>query len=253
MTKLVLVHKQSLWLIDVVRPVCKGEDAAFAAKQADFYDQMTATFRTQFAAQSKVLGFLTDQMENVVKSPSGFGSPAEEAALRTDATQQNSQAFENASHTFQNRAFALGDRQTPSGATQLGLAQIGAEAAASQAGGQRQITELGAQLKRQNFFNAANVLSGVASLQNPAAYGGEAIQGGTSAFNSLHATQSHFVAQLLSGLAGGVAQAFIPGAGTGLAGLKGLFGGGSGSAGDGGVSANAGAPSYNPVTGDYES
>jgi hypothetical protein len=105
-----------------------------------------------------------------VENPTGF-DPAEMAAMRTQASEQNATEFQNAEQAFQNKANIMGGREIPSGANLQAELMLQMGRARQEADSQRQITLNDAMLKRTNQFNAASILSGNAAMMNPVGYG----------------------------------------------------------------------------------
>jgi len=214
------------WQYDGPFFVSKGataEQKQLEAQQAAFYSQLTSLFQQQFSKQSQILDFLKTAMEPLISNPQGF-TPAEKAAMQTQASQQNTADFQNAQRLLQQRAFALGDRTIPQGATSQGLASIAAAGAANEANAQQQITLADANLARTNFFNAASVLGGNAAMLNPLGYANSATDAGQAAFNSATTIQqensSNFLNSLLGGLSGMGVSAITGGITGGLSALK---------------------------------
>lgn len=176
--------------------LCKesSQQKQLEAQQSQFYTQLTQLFQTQFASQSGVLNTLIKTMEPLLTNPQGF-SPQALAAMRTQASEQNSAAFQNAQQAQQERMFALNGRQLPSGVAQQVNAELAAAQAANEANSQQDITLANEQQKINNEFNAANVLSGASAQMNPLGYAGQATNTGQAAFSDATQIQSQSFGQ----------------------------------------------------------
>lgn len=216
----------------------KGDqDARDQAKQnAAFAKEVQGDFSKRFGMQTDMLNFLNKGFEGLFSqyqeiAQNGF-MPGQEAALRTQVAEQNAGAYQGALTNFQDQAFALGGRDLPSGALMQGEAGIRANEAANEATGQRQVSLFGANQRMQGLAGEGQVLGGlnaVANTASPNSLAQTGVEGGHSAVQDLNATTpTSMLGSILSGIAGGVANSFLPGFGSGLSGfLNGkLFGGG---------------------------
>lgn len=181
------------------------------SQQSQFYTQLTGLFQQQFAAQNQVLQTLTKTMEPLLTNPQGF-SPAALAAMRTQATESNTNAFNNAKQAQQEQQFALNGRMLPSGIAAETNAELDASNASQEATSQQNITLANEQQKINNEFNAANVLSGASAQMNPLGYAAQATNTGQAAFGDATQIQSQSLGAQFSG-------SFLKGLGGGLAGL----------------------------------
>jgi hypothetical protein len=231
--------------------LCKHEEekaqaaaqTQLAKQQAAFYKELQGVFGKQFAQQTGILNFLQSTLKPLIEHPVGY-SAAEEAALRTQASETTTGQFENAARNFQERSFILGGRELPSGALLAGLGGLEGMRAISEAGGQREISLQNEALKRQNYWNAVSALGGVAGMQNPLGYAGSAtgagsaaVQGGQSAFSMWNQVNQSPWARVLGGVLGGLGGTFLGG---GFGGLGPATGGRSAASG-GGSNASAAA------------
>lgn len=237
--------------------LCKAsaEEKAAARASQQFTEELRRMFQQQFAKQQATLDYLEGQIKPLLESPSGFFA-GEEAALRTAATENVSRQYQDAMRGFQNRAFILGGRELPSGAMLQGLGEIEGARAADEAGAQNTITLEGAQRKLANFWNAANVLSGIGSLQSPNALLSGAVSQGAESFKEVQQAfkPSGLLGKILGGIAGGIASVFLPGVGGALLGKLGL-GAAAAGAGTAGAASSAGsmfAPAWNPGPGFWD-
>jgi hypothetical protein len=205
----------------------KGGSAKAAAKESQaFTRELRNLFRQQFSHQQEILGFLEKHLMPMLEDPQGF-FPGEEAALRTSASERTSLEFDSALRSAQERSFMLGGRELPSGALGAEVAALEGLRAVSESEGQRGIDLAEAQLRRSNFFNAAQLLSGGAAMLDPSNLGQLAVMQGDSAFKQLKATSGSMWGKILGAVAGGVASTFLPGVGSLLAGKLGTMLGGA--------------------------
>lgn len=201
--------------------LCKHEEEKkLATTQTNFYNELIKMQKAQFGEQSSIFKFLQNTLKPLIEHPTGF-SAVEEAALRTQATETTTGQFENAARNFQERSFILGGRELPSGALLAGLGGLEGMRASEEAGGQRQISLQNEALRRQNFWNAASMLGGVASGYNPVGFAGAATGAGSAAQVTTAAAYEPFWQKVL----GGAIVGFAGGAGNAL--LGGMGGGGS--------------------------
>lgn len=216
--------------------LCKGDDTAKQSEQLqlqnqqqqlDFNTQLMGIFQQQYGQQQQVYQYLQKQMQPIIDA-GGTGYSAQAlASMRTSATDNLSNQYQNAQKALQAQEFTSGGRDLPSGVNQQLNASLFASEAADQAGAQNQITQQNENLKQQNYWNAVNELNGVGAAFNPQSYAGAATNSseaastaGNSAANLSTAYQNSkkgFWSNLASGLGAGL------GAGLG-GGLSGGFG-----------------------------
>lgn len=199
----------------------KGDPTAQAAEttQNNFDQQLMGIFNQQYGKQSQVFNFLTGQMQNMVMAGGQGYSPDAIAAMRTSATDTNSQQTQNAQQAYANDVSARSGGSKlagVSGAVGSGEAAIAASGAAQEANSQNAITLANEQLKQQNYWNATNVLSGQEAVANPLGYSSGAT-GGTNAVSNaseaITAANGPSALQVIGGIAGGAAQGFAGGLG----------------------------------------
>lgn len=188
-----------------------------AKQQAQFYQILTSNYNTQFADQKNILNTLTNNLTPIISAginQYGF-NPAEDAALRTTATEQTATAYSNASKALSNKLAAQGggDNFLPSGVNGQFQQELATASAADQASKNLSITEAGYQQGRNNYNTAASILGNNASLLNPNAYASNADSGGNNAFNSATTVQKMNNAAspwgAIGGILGGVAGSFL--------------------------------------------
>jgi len=207
----------------------KGDDTAKAAEasQAEFAKQLTGLFHTQYGKQSQIFDFLTGKMKSAVET-GGIGyRPDFLAAARTEASDVNAQQTKNAEQAFANSVSARsgGSKLAGlSGAVASGEATIAAAGAEQEASSQNAITMANEQLRQQNYWNSINALTGQQAVANPLGYAAGATSGTnavTNASEAVTAAQGPGAAQIIGGLVGGAADAFLGGFGQGIGGKKG--------------------------------
>jgi hypothetical protein len=206
-------------------PVARACGASGAMKNAaneeqNVAQQMTNEFGTVFGQNESILNSLTGALEPIVSAgpnQQGF-SPAEEAAMRTQAMDSTSAAGQQASNSVRQELAAQGGGNSylPSGseaAINAGLAENTAQQNASQ---QLGITEADYNQGRQNFFQAENALAGApAALENPVTGAGEAAEGaaqgafeGANAINQANNAWEGELSGMIGGLGGAALNAF---------------------------------------------
>lgn len=185
-------------------------------QQMQFSQQLMDLYEQQFQNQQNQLNFLKGVMQPVItQAQAGKGfSDAEEAAMRTTATDTLSTQFNNAKEALNQELKTSGSSNIPSGVTAGADLALVTEAAKQNAAAQNTITLASAQQARSNLFNAANVLNGVAAQNNPNPIASEATAGSSAVAglsgsqgelqNSItNANNSSFFGKLSSGLASG--------------------------------------------------
>jgi hypothetical protein len=182
------------------------EQKASARAMEAFTNELRGMFRQQFGRFTGILNYLEGQLKPVMQE--GFFE-GEETALRTSATENITDEYTKAMQAFQSRAFVLGGRELPSGTLLQTQQQLEQARAGQEAGAQREITQFGANRRLQ----AAQMLAGIANMQNPAALMSGAIQSGQNSYGAIKESfpASNWLSGLL-GIAGGLAS-LIPGVG----------------------------------------
>lgn len=193
-----------------------GADPAqtqLAQDQAAFYKQLTDAYKTVFPEQQAILASLTAEFTPILAAgpnQAGFNA-AEEAALRTQASDTTTRGAQAADVALGGKLAAQGDATIPSGAKEQLEAGLMESANAENAGLQNRITEEDYAIGRQNFLTAATMLEGTAGHLNPNAFAGAANQGGSAAnatFNDIAAENSAWMGPVF-GLIGGLGGAAI--------------------------------------------
>jgi hypothetical protein len=208
---------------------CKGDSTAKASEQAQasFTNTLQQSFAQQFANQSNVLNFLNGKLTAQVNNPQGY-TPAQMAALNTQAIQGTAQQYQNASQAANQAIAARGGNGLPSGVNAQIQGQLAQGAANTESSALMNNQINNANLQQQNYWNALNGLSGVASQYNPNGFAGSANSGAGEVANLSNAYTNSNQSQLLGalgGVVGGAAGGFFQG------GFGKLLGGGGSSQG----------------------
>jgi hypothetical protein len=200
-----------------------------ATQQQKFYSTMTSNYGQVFAGQQAILGSLQSAWKPILDAgPGQYGfTPAEDAAMRTQATTGVAQNYKFASQATGNAAATMGGGNSflPSGANSQIQSQIASAAAGQQSAEQLGITEAGYGVGRQQFDKASAALGGVASMMDPTRYAGAASNAGADAYSSAKINQDmvnaaspwNAVSGILGGALGAGLGAFTGGIGGGLA------------------------------------
>lgn len=149
-------------------------------------DSLRGAFQTIFAGNMNILNNLESSLAPSIRGgPSGYGfSPNEDAARRTQATEQIAQSGAQATNAVRSSLAAQGGGNTflPSGseaAINAGLAQNTAQ---EQAQAQIGITQQGYETGRENYFQSVGLAGALpGQLENPAISAGDAAVGGGKA------------------------------------------------------------------------
>lgn len=230
----------------------KGASAAqerLASSQADFYKTLQQDYGQQFANQGKILSSLQTAWQPILNAGiNQFGfSPAETAALRSQATEGTAQTYQKASQALGQNIAAQGGGNVPipSGASQQLQTELASAAAAQESSANNQITQAGYSQGRSNYLNAASSLGGVAGQYSPVGFAGAANNSGTDAFGSATEVQKMNNAAspwgTIGGILGGVAGSFLGPLGTSLGSKLGSSFAGGGGGDDGFQMPNSGS------------
>lgn len=195
--------------------VAKGDSVAKQneAATAQFDQQLMQIFQSQYQTQQAQLKYLQGKMQPIIDKGGQGYTPEQLAAMRTSATDTNSQQYQNAQAALNNEVTqASGGSKLSgvSGAVAESDAALLDAAARQQAGSQNQITQANASLQQQNYWNAINVLNGVAAQENPQSYASESNSAGGTVAGLSQAVTAANQSQLLGalgGVAGGVGAA----------------------------------------------
>jgi len=235
-----LLHREGFDYSGPIELACGGGPSQaqqnLANQQAAFYQTMTNSYQQQFAGQTAVLNALQTAWAPILAAgPNQYGfNPAEDSAMRSQATQGTAASYSQASRALNaNLAAKGGDGSIPSGETAQLNSQVAQAAANQQSSENLGITEAGYAQGRANFGAASQAMGGVATTMNPTSYISGANQAGSSAYNSAYENQQMANAaspwSAVSGILGGALttglDAFTGGIGGSLA--SGIMGGGS--------------------------
>jgi hypothetical protein len=181
----------------------KGDPTAEASEEAQstFDTQLMGMMQQQYAKQSAITTYLTNQMTPQI-SAGGIGiAPNALAAARTQATDTLSTQYQGA---MKSAASSEDQSGLPSGVNAQIQSSLGSQEAQAQAGGQQQITLANEQQRQQNYWNSINVLNGQAATENPLGYANAATAGSGAVAGLSQAVTASNQSQLLGAL-GGVA------------------------------------------------
>lgn len=202
------------------------QEQQISQSQQQMMQTLQNNYNTQFAGQSAILNNLNTSASSILSQgigQKGF-TPAEEAAMRTQASEGTAGAYKMAKAATGESLAALGGGNVflPSGTAAGISANLAQSAAAQNAAQQLGITESSYAQGRQNYLQAANILGGVAGQMQPLGYAGAATTAGGQAFGSASQIQQQNQAgqKALMGMLGGGLEAglsFIPGAGGDIA------------------------------------
>lgn len=188
-----------------------------------FDQQLMAIFQQQYATQQTQLKYLQGKMEPIINAGGQGYTPEQLASQRTQATDTNSEQFQEAQDALNNTVTQNSGGSKLSGVagstTEADAALLAAEAQ-TQAASQEQITANNANLQQQNYWNAINALNGVAAQENPLGYASASSQAGSTAAQASQANSAHIQATTsplmgaLGGIIGGGIGGLFQGAGS---------------------------------------
>src|SRR5258706_1863401 len=190
-----------------------GGQKTAQANEVKVSDLLRTDMQLVFGKNQNLLDTLTKALSPTVQAGSsqyGF-SPTEDAARRTQATQQIAAAGQNATNSVRSAVAASGGMNLPSGSETAIESSLAQNQANAQAQAQLGITEQGYQAGRQNYFQSVSDLAGAPSQLEPpapsagsAAMGaaGQQMQGATDIANANNAWIAP-VASMIGAVAGG--------------------------------------------------
>ena len=161
----------------------QSEEAAFYKKQIEAYD-------TAYANYKDIQGVLKKQFDPILTAgPGQFGyTPAETAALRTQATEGTATSYNQAARALAEQGATYGGGtnivNTTGGPMAQTREQLAAAAAGQQAQNQLAITTSGYDIGRQQYTEAVQGEEALAAGWNPNAFSGAAT-GAAGTANSL--------------------------------------------------------------------
>lgn len=194
---------------------------------ASLANTLRSNFQTIFAGNMNILNNLESSLAPTVAGGVGqYGfTGAEDAAKRTQATEQIAQAGAQASNLVRGSLAAQGGGNTflPSGSEAAIESSLAQNTAVKQAQAQLGITEQGYETGRENYFQSVGLAGGLpGELENPATSAGNAALGGAQAqmegANAITQANNAWVAPV-AGMIGAVGSAAL--------GIPSLGGGGS--------------------------
>lgn len=153
--------------------------------QADFYNQLTTEYQSEFSQNQAILSALTKSFEPILAAginQQGF-SPEELATLNSQAETGSGKAYADAKAAVANQQAAEGGGNTylPSGAKQQQNLELATSAAQNKAGIESNILANDYAQGRQDYLTAAQVLGGTAAQMNPAEFANAATGAGSAA------------------------------------------------------------------------
>jgi hypothetical protein len=193
-----------------------------------------SSYQQNFGEQQGIFSSLTNTLSPILQGgPNQMGfSAAENAALTGSAI--NASAAQNRNAQVIAASSAGGNTGVTTGGQKQLQAAIASQAGQGLSSNLNQINLANAATGRANFFGAEAGLAGVAGLENPIGYAGQANNAGGQAFNEATQVQNMRNQEQadIGGAVAGLALAPFTG-GMSLGKLKGMFGGGAGSSASG--------------------
>jgi hypothetical protein len=159
-----------------------GQTAA-AANEVKVSDLLRTDMQLVFGKNQNLLDTLTKALSPQVQAgPNQYGfAPGQDAAMRTQATEQIGQAGANATNATRNAVAGQGGMNLPSGSEAAIESELAQTQANQEASAQLGITEKGYEAGRQNYFQSVKDLAGApGELEAPATSAGNAAIGGAS-------------------------------------------------------------------------
>ena len=177
--------------------------------QASFFQNLMNSYQQNFGNQQAIFSSLTNALSPILEAgPNQMGfSAAENAALTGEAI--NSAAAANRNAQVIAASSAGGNTGVTTGGQKQLQAQIATGVGTNLASNENQINLANAAQGRTNFFGAEAGLAGVAGLENPIGYAGQANNAGGQAFNEATTIQNMEnqeqadIGGAVAGLAGG--------------------------------------------------
>lgn len=137
--------------------------------QAAFTRTIDSSFKTTFANQQQILGFLSAKLQQMIAHPSGF-TPAELTALRTGATDTTAAATANAQKAVAAYGASHGGADLGSGVQAQIQGAVATSGAQELSREKSQITIADAERQQENYWSAINGLTGVGRAYDPTGY-----------------------------------------------------------------------------------
>lgn len=191
------------------------QETSIANLSTGLASTLSANYGAMFQGQTAILNSLNTGLTNIFNAgPNQYGfSPAEDTALRTQATEGTANTYNQALTALNQSWGAKGGGNTPiatSGPQSQAQTSIASATAGQESAEQLGITQAGYNVGRQNYWQAAGALGNTASLYNPLGYAGQSTSAANSAFNMQNtvnqqnqaASPWNAVAPILGGVAG---------------------------------------------------
>lgn len=177
---------------------------SLAGSQASFFQNLMSSYNTNFGEQQGIFSSITKALSPILEAgpdQSGF-SAAESAALTGKAI--NSAAVQNRNAQVVAASSAGGNTGVTTGGQKQLQAKIASSVGENLSNTENQINLADKATGRQNFFNAEAGLAGVAGMENPIGFAGQATGAGGQAFSAADANNkaSNQWAADLGGLVG---------------------------------------------------
>lgn len=167
-----------------------AQQKQLAGMQQSFFQNLMASYNQNFAEQQGILSSLTRALSPILQGgPNQMGfSATENAALTGGAI--NAAAAANRNAQVIAGSSVGGNTGVTTGGTKQLQSQIASTVGQGLSSNLNQISLANAQQGRANFFGAEQALSGVAGLENPLGYAGQANTAGGQAFNEATTIQN---------------------------------------------------------------
>lgn len=217
------ILKDGAFESDICELACgaSGEQKRVFGQQENAFKTLMNQAQTIFGSSSKIFSDLTSSFEPILAAgpgQEGFTAP-QMANLKSQAITETGQAYRHAAQAAGERGAAAGGGTAllPSGTTEATRAAIARAGAGQTAQQLANIRTTSAELGRQNWLQAANVLGGAPGVFNPATSAAGITTGaGEAAANTANqiaqANQSWMgaVSGVLGGVAGGITSGLMP-------------------------------------------
>jgi hypothetical protein len=174
--------------------VMKVDADANANAQTAFYTQLTSSYTSDYNQFESVTSNLLNQIQPIVNAgPSQYGfAPAEDATLRSTATDADAAATQNAKVAANQQITAAngGAAVTPTGGAEELTEQADQAGAQKLSSDQLGITAAGYAQGTQNYSTALGQEDDVMGLMNPNSFAGAATGGGNAATGAVNAAET---------------------------------------------------------------
>lgn len=190
-----------------------------ASSQSAFFQNLMASYNQNFGEQQGILSSLTSALAPILQGgPNQMGFSASENAALTGSAINNAAAANRNAQVVAAQSAGGNTGVTTGGQKQL-QAAIATGTGQGLASNLNQINLENARTGRQNFFGAEAGLAGVADLENPLGYAGQANNAGGTAFGEAKTVQQENnqvgadIGGLVTGIGGSVLEGLSGGGG----------------------------------------